>query len=178
MNRTIVLLFLALAAVVSACGGQENAPPPTTPMPVASAPKPPPTTSAVAPAPAPEKRDLVAQVKDAKISLESGIKEAEKIAGPAISAKLELEHDALSLSVYSAKNGLEKDAEHNVLVELAGDPTKAKWEPKTEVFEDKAHLARAAAHLTLIQRSGATSRPSSGRPPRSSPVRSTRSRRS
>ena len=58
--------------------------------------------------------------------------------------------------VYTAKAGIDKDAEHNVLMELSGDPTKDKWEPKGEVFEDKAHITRAAMHLTLVQRAKAT----------------------
>jgi hypothetical protein len=58
--------------------------------------------------------------------------------------------------VYTAKAGLDKDAEHNVLEELAGDPTKDRWEPKSEVFEDKAHITRAAMHLTLVQRAKTT----------------------
>ena len=92
-----------------------------------------------------------AKLKIAKHTLLDGIQQAQKENGPAISAKFEVEDGKLLLSVYTAKAGLEKDAEHNVLMELNGEATKPKWEPKTEVFADKAHLARSAEQLSLIQ---------------------------
>lgn len=96
--------------------------------------------------------DLVpAKLKTAKHSLLEGIQQAQKENGAAISAKFEVEDGKLLLSVYTAKAGLDKDAEHNVLMELNGEATKPKWEPKTEVFADKAHLARSAEQLTLVQ---------------------------
>ena len=55
------------------------------------------------------------------------------------------------LSVYTAKTGLKADAEHNVLVELNGDATGARWQPKLEIFEDKAHIARASMHMAVLQ---------------------------
>src|SRR5262249_40528636 len=91
------------------------------------------------------------KLKTAKHSLIEGIQQAQKENGPAISAKFEFEDRKLMLSVYTAKAGIEKDAEHNVLMELNGEATKPKWEPKTEVFADKAHLARSAEQLTLMQ---------------------------
>jgi len=96
---------------------------------------------------------VIARLKESKISLADGIRQSEKQYGPAISAKFELEDGALNLSVYNAKEGRNKDAEHNVLTEAAGDATKAPWTPKTEVFEDKEHLKRAATQLTLVQTS-------------------------
>ena len=96
---------------------------------------------------------VIARLKESKISLADGIRQSEKQYGPAISAKFELEDGALNLSVYNAKEGRNKDAEHNVLTEAAGDATKAPWTPKMEVFEDKEHLKRAATHLTLVQTS-------------------------
>lgn len=68
-----------------------------------------------------------------------------------ISAKLEFEDGKLWLSVYGAKAGLDKCAEKNELFELKGDATADKWQPKREVFEDKEHLTRASAQLTLMQ---------------------------
>jgi hypothetical protein len=106
-----------------------------------------PTTHASAPS-----GDVVAQVKNSKLTLAQGIAQAEKDNGAAISARFEVEDGKLSLSVYTAKGGLDKDAEHNTLQELSGDPTAAVWQPKTEVFEDKEHITRAAMHLTLVQR--------------------------
>jgi hypothetical protein len=92
-----------------------------------------------------------AKIKTSKHSLAEGVQAAQKENGVAVSAKIEFEDGKLWLSVYTAKAGLEKDAEHNVLVELKGDTTTAKWEPKLEVFEDKKHLARSAAQLTAMQ---------------------------
>jgi uncharacterized membrane protein YkoI len=101
---------------------------------------------------------LLAKLKDSKFSLADGIAQAEKENGLAISAKFELEGDKLSLSVYTAKAGLGKDAEHNALIELAGDPTQDTWKTETEVFEDKKHLTRSAMQLTLVQLSKLTLR--------------------
>lgn len=94
---------------------------------------------------------LIAKLKESKLSLVDGIKQAEKQYGLAISAKFELEDGALNLSVYNAKAGRSKDAEHNVLVETAGDATKSPWAPKVEEFADKEHLTRAAMHLTVVE---------------------------
>lgn len=96
---------------------------------------------------------LIARLKDSKISLADGIRQSEKQYGLAISAKFELEDGALNLSIYNAKEGRSKDAEHNVLTEAAGDATKTPWTPKVEVFADKEHLTRAAMHLTLVETS-------------------------
>ena len=96
---------------------------------------------------------VIARLKESKISLADGIRQSEKQYGPAISAKFELEDGALNLSVYNAKEGRGKDAEHNILTEAAGDATQAPWTPKMEVFEDKEHLKRAATHLTILQTS-------------------------
>ena len=94
---------------------------------------------------------LLGRLKDSKISLADGIRQAEKAYGPAISAKFEMKGDKLMLSVYTAKEGLGKDSEHNVLMELIGDATQPQWTPETEVFEDRPHIARSAMHLTSMQ---------------------------
>jgi hypothetical protein len=98
-------------------------------------------------------RDLIVKLKESKISLADGIRQSEKQYGLAISAKFELEDGALNLSVYNAKEGRGKDAEHNVLTEAAGDASKSPWAPKLEVFADKEHLTRSATQLTLVQTS-------------------------
>ena len=59
--------------------------------------------------------------------------------------------DQLMLSVYTAKQGRERDAEHNTLMELIGPATDATWKPETDVFADREHIARSAMHLTLLQ---------------------------
>src|SRR5215207_11690343 len=63
---------------------------------------------------------LLPRLKTSKHTVVEGIRTAQKENGTAVSAKLEFEDGKLWLSVYSAKSGLEKDAEHNVLVELKG----------------------------------------------------------
>jgi len=94
---------------------------------------------------------LINRLKESKLSLIDGIRQAEKAYGPAISAKFEMKGDKLMLSVYTAKDGLGKDSEHNTLMELIGDATQVQWTPETEVFEDKPHIARSAMHLTAMQ---------------------------
>jgi uncharacterized membrane protein YkoI len=94
---------------------------------------------------------LIGRLKDSKHSLVDGIRQAQRANGPAISAKFEMKGDTLMLSVYTAKEGLGKDAEHNVLMELIGDASKTEWQPEVEVFEDKPHIARSAMHLTVLQ---------------------------
>ena len=95
---------------------------------------------------------LLAVLSQSKLTLADGITQAAaKAPETAISAKFELDdHKQLSLSVYTAEKGLETDAEHNALKELAGSPAGDKWSPGVEVFEDAAHLKRAAAQLTLM----------------------------
>lgn len=94
---------------------------------------------------------LLGRLKERKQSLSGGIAQAEKENGVAISAKFEMDGENLSLSVYTARAGIGSDAEHNVLIELAGDAAKSPWKPEAEVFADKEHLTRSAAQLTLIQ---------------------------
>ena len=94
---------------------------------------------------------LVAKLKASRHTLLDGIRQAEKENGPAISAKFETKGDQLMLSVYTAKQGRDRDAEHNTLMELIGPATDATWKPETEVFADKEHVARSAMQLTLMQ---------------------------
>ena len=98
-----------------------------------------------------EAKALIAKLGESKHSLLDGIAQAEKENGPAISAKFEFEDGKLMLSVYTAKQGRDRDAEHNTLMELNGDASAPQWQPKAEVFEDKAHIARSAMQLTLLQ---------------------------
>jgi hypothetical protein len=101
----------------------------------------------------PTEDDVVALLPSSKLGLAEGIALAEQAGATAISAKFELSEGKLSLSIYTAKLGLEPDAEHNILAELSGDPTQPEWEASEEIFSDTAHLARASYHLTLVQRS-------------------------
>jgi hypothetical protein len=98
-------------------------------------------------------RRLEARLENARIDLALAIAVGERAGARAISAKFELDDGQLSLSVYTAKQGIEQDAEHNVLAELSGDPTQPAWQPQEEIFADAKHLARASYHLTLVQRS-------------------------
>jgi hypothetical protein len=104
-----------------------------------------------------EKEDfgkLLQALPRSKQTLADGIKQAAaKRPEVAISAKFELEEGKLSLSVYTAEKGLNADAEHNVLKELAGSPTGAAWKPETEVFKDVPHVSRASEQLTLLSMS-------------------------
>jgi uncharacterized membrane protein YkoI len=94
---------------------------------------------------------LLARLSQSKHSLANGIAQSEKENGVGISAKFEMKGETLMLSVYTAKAGATKDAEHNGLIELIGDAAKNTWQPEIEVFEDKKHLTRSAMHLTLVQ---------------------------
>ncbi len=94
---------------------------------------------------------LLKVLSNSKHSLADGIRQATKSTEVPISAKFELnDNGKLSLSVYTAENGLTNDAEHNVLKELSGSPEAAEWNPEVEVFKDPEHLKRAAAQQTLM----------------------------
>jgi|SRR5262245_3213526 len=95
--------------------------------------------------------ETVKRLGQSKHSLVEAITQAEAANGVAISAKFEFEDGKLWLGVYTAKDGLGKDAEHNTLMELKGEPNAAAWKPGTEVFEDKEHLTRSAMQLTLME---------------------------
>lgn len=113
-------------------------------------------TGAALPAAEHSDEALLGRLKDSKHSLADGIAQSEKENGVAISAKFEMKGETLMLSVYTAKAGLGKDAEHNALIELQGDAAKNAWAPEIEVFEDKKHLTRSAMQLTLVQLSRLT----------------------
>src|SRR5262245_13644168 len=95
---------------------------------------------------------LLAVLAKSQLTLVDGITQAAaKAPETAISAKFELDdHQHLSLSVYTAEKGLDTDAEHNVLKELAGSAEGERWSPEVEVFQDAEHLTRSAAQLTLM----------------------------
>lgn len=98
-----------------------------------------------------EYEPLLKVLPHSKITLSEGIQQATKTPETPISAKFELDDNKkLSLSVYTAEKGLNTDAEHNVLKELAGSPEGEKWNPEVEVFKDPEHLKRSAAQLTLM----------------------------
>jgi hypothetical protein len=100
--------------------------------------------------------DVIAHLKDAKISLLDGIAYAERTSGPTTSAKFEMDGNDLSLSIYTAPQGLDTPAEANDLTELSGSPAVAAFAPKAEVFADKEHIARASVHLAIQQMSKLT----------------------
>src|SRR3989454_9237521 len=94
---------------------------------------------------------LLKVLSNSKHSLADGIRQATKSTEVPISAKFELDDNGkLSLSVYTAENGLSSDAEHSVLKELSGSPESAAWNPEVEVFKDPEHLKRAAEQQTLM----------------------------
>jgi len=94
---------------------------------------------------------LLDDLSKTKLNLADGVRQAAKSGGAPISAKFELDDDKrLSLSVYTAEEGVGVEPEHNVLKELSGSPEQGSWSPKAEVFEDVPHVARASEHLTLM----------------------------
>lgn len=97
--------------------------------------------------------EVARRLNGSKHTLLQGIAQSEKAHGRAISAKFEMKGESLMLSVYTAREGLGKDAEHNELIELIGNAEQASWTPEMEVFADKEHLKRSAMHLTLVQAS-------------------------
>jgi hypothetical protein len=100
--------------------------------------------------------ETIKRLPETKHTLVEAIRQAEKTSGTPISAKFEFEDGKLWLSVYTAKDGKVPDAEHNTLMELKGQPGGAQWQPATEVFQDKEHIARSSTQLTLIQLSGSS----------------------
>src|SRR3989449_7994488 len=97
---------------------------------------------------------LLKVLSNSKHSLADGIRQATKSTEIPISAKFELDDNGkLSLSVYTAENGLTTDAEHSVLKELSGSPEAAAWNPEVEVFKDRGHLKGAAGRQRLMVRS-------------------------
>ncbi|MBA3641184.1 MAG: hypothetical protein H0W53_18330 [Acidobacteria bacterium] len=74
---------------------------------------------------------LLSKLSASRHTIVDGIRQAEKADGPAISAKFEMKGGQLMLSVYTAKQGREKDAEHNTLMELIGPATDPSWKPET-----------------------------------------------
>jgi hypothetical protein len=95
---------------------------------------------------------IIALMPGAKISLLEGIERAEAASGVAVSAKFEVGDDGkLALSVYTVPEGLNVEPEAATLSELSYDPTVENSQPGVEVFADKEHLARSAAHMTIFR---------------------------
>jgi hypothetical protein len=95
--------------------------------------------------------ELLSRLPQSKHSVREALEAVRAEGAAPISVKLEFEDAKLWLSVYGAKAGLDKCAEKNELFELKGEATAEKWQPKREVFEDREHLTRASAQLTLMQ---------------------------
>lgn len=151
MDNRFAASALGLALISAACTGSR---PPAASKPAGSVPTSMSTRNdATKPEAIPVQgtEPLLLELKKARVTLQQGIEQAERNNGVAISAKYELEEGRLALSVYTAKAGLDQDAEHNVLMELIGDATQGEWAPKAEVFADKEHITRASYHLTLVQ---------------------------
>lgn len=100
--------------------------------------------------------DLVNKIREAKFTLKDAIAYAERTSGTATSAKFEMKGGELVFSVYTAPQGLRASAEETDLTELLGSAVLLPIQAKTEVFADKAHIARASTHLTLMQLSTLT----------------------
>ncbi|HUP57160.1 MAG TPA: hypothetical protein VM598_06885, partial [Bdellovibrionota bacterium] len=76
---------------------------------------------------------------------------AEQTSGISTSAKFEVDQGVLVASVYTVPEGIATAPEAATLTEIAGNAAVSPFQAKVEVFEDKAHIARAASHLTLMQ---------------------------
>jgi hypothetical protein len=100
-----------------------------------------------------EPKDILPLLRGAKMSLLDGIAYAEKLSGPATSAKFEVEDGKLNLSVYTVPGGLAQAPEAAALSEVSGNVLEAPFKASVEVFADKEHIARAAVHMTLLQQS-------------------------
>ena len=100
--------------------------------------------------------ELIARLKDSKLTLLEGIAYAELNSGPATSAKFELDKGNLMLSIYTAPQGLETSPELTDLTELSGVASASQFQPEAEVFTDKAHIARASVHQAIRQLSKLT----------------------
>jgi hypothetical protein len=97
-------------------------------------------------------KHIIPLLGEAKMSLLEGIEFAEKVSGVATSAKFEIADDGkLVLSVYTVPEGLDGEPEKATLSELSGVVTDSPFKYQVEVFADKAHIARAAVHMTLFQ---------------------------
>lgn len=95
---------------------------------------------------------IAALMPSSKLSLVEGIKLAETSHGPATSAKFEVNDEGkLVLSIYTIPEGFDIEPEKATLSEIAMDPTAAEPGLRLEKFEDKEHIARSAAHMTLFR---------------------------
>jgi hypothetical protein len=94
---------------------------------------------------------LLQVLNNSKVGMAEAVRQLTKGGEAPISAKYELDDNKkLSLSVYTAEQGLGTDSEHNVLKEFSGSPEKAPWAPEAEAFKDIPHVARASEHWTLM----------------------------
>lgn len=88
---------------------------------------------------------LAGALKQSKLTLADGIRQAGRNGAAVISAKFEFDDAGkLSLSVYAAQKGTATAPEGNVLEELSGSPEQAAWAPQVEVFKDVEHVARSS----------------------------------
>jgi hypothetical protein len=94
---------------------------------------------------------IIPMLKDAKISLLQGIEMAERAGVPVTSAKYEVDNGKLILSIYVIPEGLGIEPEKATLTEVSGVATESPFKPKSVVFTDKEHIARATVHMTLFQ---------------------------
>jgi hypothetical protein len=103
----------------------------------------------------------------AKMSLLEGIDHAERMSNRdplkpniavATSAKFEVDHGQLMLSVYVIPEGLGLQPEQATLTEVVGAASAGLENLQVKVFADKEHIARSAVHMTLFQLSGHTLR--------------------
>lgn len=95
--------------------------------------------------------DLMRTLPGSRHTLTEAIERIVKAGELPTAAKFEYQDGALHLAVYASAKGKKLDAEHNVLKEHKGSPLDVVWKPKVEVFEDVAHVSRAAEYHTLME---------------------------
>jgi hypothetical protein len=96
-------------------------------------------------------RVIAALLADSKLSLLDAVALAEQTSGISTSAKFEVDHGTLMVSVYTVPEGISTAPEAATLTEISGVASESPFQAKVAVFEDKEHIARAASHLTLMQ---------------------------
>ena len=99
---------------------------------------------------------LVAALPETPHTLVSGIEQVATGTEVPTEAKFEMEDGELMLSVYTSEAGLAVIPEENVFKEYKGPATGTEWDPKVEVFEDFAHIARSAQYHTLLSMTDVT----------------------
>lgn len=95
---------------------------------------------------------IIALLANSKSSLIQGVKKTEENVGSSISPKFAVNGDGtLALSVYNIPEGLQIEPEYATLTEFSRELLLPNPKSAIEVFTDKRHISRDAAHMTLMK---------------------------